>query len=346
MDKKVTIYDIAAKLNISTATVNRAINGKPRVSAETRRLVLDTAREMGFKANKAAVSLARKTIKIGFLMAESELDYGHEVLRGARYACERLADFNVQGDFQVVRQSDCPQGMIRIMQDMGQAGYGGIIMLPQYEMPGCERVIAELSQKQVPVVTAVSDLPHSKRLFSVRNNTRVSGKMAAEFLAMLAPGKPAAMFTAYKNTNSLVHQESIDGFLQEARLKTLPIVDIYENQDNPQTAYRATEKLLREHPDLGGLYIGTANSGTVCRKISELGYGGKIKVVASDIFPELNEYLRQGVIHATIFQEPSNIGALAFRYLYEYLAEGRKPESVYTLNPQLVLSSNLELFVR
>ena len=59
MEKRTTIYDIAARLGISTATVNRALTGKPRVKDETRKLVLQTAEEMGFRPNSLARSLAR-----------------------------------------------------------------------------------------------------------------------------------------------------------------------------------------------------------------------------------------------------------------------------------------------
>ena len=62
MEKRVTIYDIAARLGISTATVNRALTGKPRVKEETRELVLKTAAEMGFKPNTLARSLARRRL--------------------------------------------------------------------------------------------------------------------------------------------------------------------------------------------------------------------------------------------------------------------------------------------
>ena len=47
MEKRTTIYDIAERLGISTATVNRALTGKPRVKEETRALVLKTAAEAG-----------------------------------------------------------------------------------------------------------------------------------------------------------------------------------------------------------------------------------------------------------------------------------------------------------
>ena len=57
---KLTIYDIAQKMNLSIATVSRALNGKEDVNEETRKRILETAREMGYKASKTAASLSRK----------------------------------------------------------------------------------------------------------------------------------------------------------------------------------------------------------------------------------------------------------------------------------------------
>ncbi|WAA13166.1 substrate-binding domain-containing protein [Fervidibacillus halotolerans] len=48
MSKKVTMQDIADKLNISKNSVSQALRGKEGVSEETRRLVIKTAKEMGY----------------------------------------------------------------------------------------------------------------------------------------------------------------------------------------------------------------------------------------------------------------------------------------------------------
>ena len=48
MEKKVTMQDIADQLNISKNSVSQALSGKPGVSEETRRLVRNTADELGY----------------------------------------------------------------------------------------------------------------------------------------------------------------------------------------------------------------------------------------------------------------------------------------------------------
>ena len=57
------------------------------------------------------------------------------------------------------------------------------------------------------------------------------------------------------------------------------------------------------------------------------------------------EFIKSGLVFATIFQNPFNQGRLATRYLFEYLVEGREfEEDEVLLDPQIVLKSNLELY--
>ncbi|QGQ94281.1 LacI family DNA-binding transcriptional regulator [Paenibacillus psychroresistens] len=341
--KKITIYDISKKLGVSTATINRALSGKPRVSEETKKLIIETAEQMGFKPNKAATSLARKTIRIGFIINRHVLDFNIEVMNGAKRAYEELADFNVRGDFQIMDHSDSKTDVFRKMREMADLGYDGIILAPTNDLRGYSEVIQELYDKNVFVATVISDIPNSKRIFSVRSNSRMSGKIAGKLLWMLAKDKPVAIFTGTRDSE--IHKESIDGFMEQIKASNMDVIAIYDNYDDLDIAYRATEKLLREFPDVGGIYIGTSNSTSVCKKIVDAGLTDQIKIVASDLFPELNDYLRQGVIQATIFQQPFQQGRLAFKKMYEYIGEAKRFEDIFLLKPQIVLDSNLELFI-
>jgi len=68
--ERVTISDIARRLDISKASVSYALNGRPGVSAETRRRVLELAESLGFQASSAAVALsASRSGTIGIVIA-------------------------------------------------------------------------------------------------------------------------------------------------------------------------------------------------------------------------------------------------------------------------------------
>ena len=83
MNNKVTIYDIAKKLNITAATVSRALNGNPNISEKTRQTVLAAAKEMNYKQNKLALALkSGKSNHIGVIVPRINTNFFGSVIRG------------------------------------------------------------------------------------------------------------------------------------------------------------------------------------------------------------------------------------------------------------------------
>ena len=73
-DMNVTIYDIAKKCHVSIATVSRVLNGNSRVSEKTRRMVLDTMKDMGYTPNPFARGLGLDSMKIVGVLCTSLTD--------------------------------------------------------------------------------------------------------------------------------------------------------------------------------------------------------------------------------------------------------------------------------
>ena len=72
----VTIKDIAKRIGKSIATVSRALNDHDDIGAETKALVRQTAKEMGYIPNVAASQLQkRRTDTIGLILPSSELRF-------------------------------------------------------------------------------------------------------------------------------------------------------------------------------------------------------------------------------------------------------------------------------
>lgn len=83
MTKRVTLKNIADALNISMMTVSRALNNSPNVDEKTRKIVLKTARELGYFPNHIAKSLAvAKTQTIGVVVPEITHSFFPDAIRG------------------------------------------------------------------------------------------------------------------------------------------------------------------------------------------------------------------------------------------------------------------------
>ncbi|PCJ93359.1 MAG: LacI family transcriptional regulator [Flavobacteriaceae bacterium] len=83
MSGKTTIYDIAKQLNITAATVSRALNDHPRISQDTKELVLKTAKELNYEQNKLALALkSGKTYLVGVVVPYINRNFFSNVIRG------------------------------------------------------------------------------------------------------------------------------------------------------------------------------------------------------------------------------------------------------------------------
>lgn len=200
---RVTIRDVSAAVGVSIATVNRALNGKPRVSEETRKKILKTAEEMGFRANRAAQALSRNTIKIGVIIQRAIDAFNKEFAAGAEEAFAELQDFNVSGEIITVDEQfgSTHEQFLTHMRRLKQQGYQGIVLLPNSDTTGYGELIDQLYSEGTYVATAVTDLPGCKRLLSVRGNGYMAGQLAAEMLDKFNAGKELAVFTSSDRVN-------------------------------------------------------------------------------------------------------------------------------------------------
>jgi LacI family transcriptional regulator len=82
-EKETTIYDIALTLNISPATVSRGLKNNPAISKKTKKLILETAKQMGYRSNTFASNLRRqKTNTIGVIVPRLNSSFMSETLAG------------------------------------------------------------------------------------------------------------------------------------------------------------------------------------------------------------------------------------------------------------------------
>ncbi|MEX1384579.1 LacI family DNA-binding transcriptional regulator [Lutibacter sp.] len=83
MGGKTTIYDIAKELNITAATVSRALNNNPKISKATRKLVLETAAKMNYEQNKLALALkSGKSYNVGVIVPRIDSNFFASIIRG------------------------------------------------------------------------------------------------------------------------------------------------------------------------------------------------------------------------------------------------------------------------
>lgn len=82
-DKIITIYDIAERLKLAPSTISRGLQDNPAVNPKTRKKIIDTAHEMGYRFNTFARNLrSQKTNTIGVIVPRLNSYFISAILAG------------------------------------------------------------------------------------------------------------------------------------------------------------------------------------------------------------------------------------------------------------------------
>lgn len=341
---RVTIKDLARASGFSVCTINKALNGKPWVSENTRRRVLELAETMGYRPNRLAQALARRTLALAVLYPRFWEHWFSPLVEGVRSGVTALQDHNIDVQFCPI---DGPPGGIDLAPVI-RALAGGrldglVICVGGYTLLRPQETAALLNALQRPVVLLGGDHPDLPHLACVRVDTHRCGVMANELLGLLTGGAPAAVFIGLDS--DVNHRMKVDGFRACTGPAACPLAGVYETREDPETAYRLAGRLFHEHPEVGGIFVAIDNSSPdICRYLLDHDLAGRIKVVATGVFPEIGELMRRGVVHCSLFQGTVEQGRLAIRTLFRHLSEGVVPERQLLVPPFVALNSNFDLW--
>lgn len=144
---EVTIYDVAKALNLSPSTVSRALKDHPHIKKETKRKIIMTAAEMGYRHNKFASSLRQKhTNTIGVVVPRLNSQFMASALAGI----EKITSENGYG--LIISQSqESWRKEISCVSTLFNSRVDGLIVSLAYETKNLEHFNIFFN-KEIPVV--------------------------------------------------------------------------------------------------------------------------------------------------------------------------------------------------
>lgn len=324
----VTIRQIAEAANVSRGTVDRALNNRGRIKPEVAENIRRIAEEMGYKPNQLgrALSMSKNNIKIGVILQAAETPFMQCVLEGIQKAAEEVDSL---GGTVVLKKIPHLSGTdtIEAMEYMREEGVSAIALVPMEEEAVKQHINLFVEEYQIPIVTFNSDVQDTKRLCFVGQNAFQCGRAAAGLMGELAGGRGrVAVISGYSSNPSLSNR--VLGFDSELKAK-YPGIELvgpeYCYEDN-ELARKATEKLLREYPDLKGIYMTSHGEEGVCSVLLAHGKAGRIKVIANDFMGRNYELMREGSIHFLIGQDAQIQGYEPVMILFKLLFNGEQPK--------------------
>jgi LacI family transcriptional regulator len=302
------------------------------------------ARKLSYSPNVAARNLKlNRHFRIGVFLPEQIALFFGPLKAGIQAAAHAGVGATVEVSFHSFPHL-C-EGDVEALEANNWRQFDGIILAPGN--PSRLGAICRAAEHEgKPLVYVATDAARTNRLSSVAVESAISGGIAAELLGIVVPSpRPVIVITGDLKIQD--HAEKLRGFAASLatlapHLSMLPVVESHESAN---AAHRAALALLRKCPDLGGIYVNTANSMPVIRALEESAKLGKVKVIATDLFPEMAVLIESGQVFATLHQRPFTQGRMAFEVLSSYLVSGICPKREIRLSPHIVLRSNLSLFL-
>ena len=185
---------------------------------------------------------------------------------------------------------------------------------------GFENVLVPIINKAVeagiPVVTVDADLPESKRIAFVGTGNIEAGRVCARTLVKLTGGKGKVAFMTIPGQSNL--DDRMIGYKEElANHPEIEVVQTVDVQGDPTIAAQAAATLLQKYPDLAALACVEAVGGAgAAVAVKEAGKAGQVKILAMDRGNEVIQFIKEGVISATIAQQTALMPYYAVQILY------------------------------
>ena len=151
---RVTITDIARKLNVAPSTVSRALNDHPALSRETKEAVRELAEKLDYQPNLMALNLLRrKSNTIGVIVPEITSHFFSAVITGIQDVVGS-SDYNIM----ICLSNESYEEEITIVKKLSKIQVDGVMVSPSSETKDFDH-FRRLQKSGIPVVVFDRDCP-------------------------------------------------------------------------------------------------------------------------------------------------------------------------------------------
>lgn len=339
--RKVTIVDIARLADVSTATVDRVLNGRSGVKALTVKRVMKAAAELGYvdESDERARDV-RPLSQISFILPEGSNRYITMLGRMVTEMAPHLERFSIKPNVEYIPSFN-PDLLAKTLQRHAKQADG--IAFMAIEHPMVREAVNRITAAGTPVATLISDVASPGRTAYFGLDNRAAGRMAGYLLARFISKCPAKVAMIAGSLSYRAHGEREMGFLDilQELYPDINVVGLREGHDDEALNYRQMRALLTHHPDLDGIYnIGGGASG-IGRALKDARREHDVVFVGHGLTSDTREFLLDGTMDAVITQSAEDT-IIKCATLFRDLREGRKIESASDpMRVEVVFRENL-----
>ncbi|RYG90947.1 LacI family DNA-binding transcriptional regulator [Loktanella sp. IMCC34160] len=300
MARRATIKDVARASGLSTATIDRALNGRTKVREETLRKIAEAAREVGYHARGVLnyrLDASVPELRLGLLLLKEKQPFYKAFRAEAERAIAARTD--IRGSVTIrFAQSQSPAEFAELLSELGRVSdaVAGIAV----NHPALDKAVGDLKSKGVPTFSLLNDFAQGiRRSYIGLNNIKV-GRQAAWMLTQTAsPGKVAIFVGGNRWHGHDLREVGFRAFMRE-NAPGYETLEALVNLETRQLTYEATLNLLDRHPDLRGIYVAGGGMEGAIAALREARPPGKVRLVVNEVTPDSRAALLDGYIQMVL----------------------------------------------
>ncbi len=327
----ITIYDVAREANVSMATVSRVVNGNPNVKPTTRKKVLNTIEQLGYRPNAVARGLAsKKTTTVGAIIPDISSIFFAELARGIEDIAT-MYKYNM-----ILSNSDQnKEKELQLINTMLEKQVDGIIF-----MGGniTEEHVQQFTSSSVPVVLAAT-YDETNTIPSVNIDYEAAAYDAVKFLIDNRDTHPAFITG---QDDSRIDQLKFSGYQRALTDAGISLKEEYivRGDYTYQSGMEGAEELLELSEKPSAVFVGSDEMALgVIHGIQDKGLSVPDDI---EVFGFNNTRLSTMVrpTLSTIVQPMYDIGAVAMRLLTKYMNKEEVTEKKVVLPHRVIERSS------
>lgn len=329
-----SINDLAKAASVSTATVSRILGGVQGVRPKTIQRVRDAAAEIGFYGLGSIESRlygTRAKYRFGVLLQQPARTVYQHLAEALRSTAEAIADCEIDLQIEFLEELS-PQYISARMLALGETCKAIGVVAGVH--PLVTQAVETLHRSNIPVFAIISQLAATGDVHYVGLDNWKLGRTAAWSLEKLCrvPGKLGILVGNYRYRCQEMNEAGFRSYFREYATE-FTVLEALSTFELAAVAGEMTERLLREHPDLLGLFVaGGGISGTLAAlRSSER--AGKLMVVGLELMDDTRAALLDGTISVVLSHPLGSLSEELLRGMIKAVNDRSEPRTYTCVLP-------------
>lgn len=332
--RRPSIKQIAYLADLSTATVDRVLNGRPGVREKTRQKVeaaIEELRQAETRAGRPDVT----DLRLGFVLNSSQI-----VVEGYRALIPNLTRrFGLKYEPRILEIA--PEDTDARADEIGQLARGldGVILAARTS----DAIVAQINaaaETGTDVICVTTDFPGTRRLCYVGMDQVVAGRLAARLAALhTGPDRVIALHIGRSWRSEGEREMGFRSTLRDLNFQGR-IVELLTSSGTSEEAEELLARLCDREDHVDVVYSPSSGVAGLARAVADRAPEARPFIIGHEVFAPLEALLRQDLLGAQIATDHHRVLDEALRMLVRKRAGQPVPSSVF-LPAHIVMKENV-----